>query len=136
MSSYAESRRGGFILLEAVIALAILSAVIVSLLAATGGQLRTAGDATGLLTAQALAEDRITTFRMLDYEGLRAPPDSLRAGSFPLPLQAWGWETVIQEDAYDLFRVVVTIRGPGTVFPLETSIHRARPVISGNGGGR
>lgn len=117
-------------------ALAILSAVIVALLAATGSQLRTAGDANGLVTAQALAEDRLTTFRMLDYEGLRAAPDSLRRGIFQPPLQAWSWDAVVQEGANDLFRVGVTIRSPGTVFPIETSIHRARPLISGSGNGR
>ncbi len=135
MSWSAERRgRAGFVLLEAVIALAILSIVIVSLLAAAGGQLRTAGDATARVTAQALAEDRLTAFRLLDYEGLRAPPDSLRAGAFPAPFREWSWETTVREEIYDLFRVDVVIRGPGTEFPIETSIHRARPIIGTNGG--
>ena len=141
MYAYADScrrarGRGGFVLLEAVMALAILSVVVVGLLSATGSQLRTAGSANGLLTAQALAEDRIMTFRMLDYEGLTAIPDSLRAGAFPPPLQEWSWQAVVQEDVYDLFQASVVVQGPGTTFQLETSIHRARPVIEAEGNGR
>lgn len=121
-------------LLEALVALAILSAVIVALLTATGGQIRTAAEANGLVTAQALADDRLTTFRLLDYEGLAATPDSLRRGAFPPPLQEWSWEALVIEEPYDLFRVGVTVLGPDTRFALETAIHRARPVISGSGG--
>ncbi len=129
-----DRRWQGFVLLEAVIAMALLSAVVLALLSTTGGQLRTAADLTEMMTAQALAEDRMTTFRLLEYEGLRSPPDSLMAGSFPPPLDEWSWEAVVQEEDYDLFHVQVSVSGRGALFPMESWVHRARPEIGGSNG--
>ncbi len=117
----------GFLLLEALVALAIVGVVAVALLAATGGQLRTADRGSVLLTASALAHDRAVTFRVLDAEALASPPDSLLAGTFPDPFEAFTWEAEIApvEGEYDLFALRVVVEGRGARYPLDTMLHRA-----------
>ncbi|HZD05623.1 MAG TPA: hypothetical protein VE173_11905 [Longimicrobiales bacterium] len=124
--------REGFVLLEAVVALAIIAMAAVALLATTGTQLRTAAKADELLVAQSLAEDRLAAVRMLDYEDLADLPDSLQAGRFPPPFQAFGWTATVaaMEDEYDLFGVEVVVTGPAEAFPVRTLVHRPRPVLA------
>ena len=88
-------RRGGFVLLEAVVALAILGMASIVLLQVRAQQIRVATQAHELLTAQALAEDRISAIRMLDYVLLDDPPDSLMAGVFPPPFEEFSWNAQI-----------------------------------------
>jgi hypothetical protein len=128
----------GFVLLEAVVALAILGVASIVLLQVRAQQISVAIQARELLTAQALAEDRISTIRMLDYYLLSEPPDSLLEGVFPEPFQDFGWTAQIAliEDEYDLFGVEVEVLGPAERFPLRTLVHRPRPILSGGGGGR
>jgi type II secretory pathway pseudopilin PulG len=133
-------RREGFVLLEAVVALAILGVASIVLLQVRAQQIRVATQARELLTAQALAEDRISAVRMLDYQLLADPPDSLMSGIFPPPFQEFSWSTqvALMEDEYDLFGVEVEVLGPAERFPLRTLIHRPRPVLAGGdaaGGG-
>lgn len=127
-------------LLEAVVALAIIGAFVVGVLAATGAQVRTAAAGSELLEAAALADDRLAAIRMLGYEELVDPPDSLLAGTFPPPFADYVWTTSVaeMEDEYDLFGVEVVVSGPGETYPLRTLVHRPRPVLSGEGdeGGR
>jgi hypothetical protein len=101
-------------------------------------QIRVATQARELLTAQALAEDRVSTIRMLDYYLLSEPPDSLLEGVFPEPFQEFGWtaQIALMEDEYDLFGVEVEVLGPAERFPLRTLIHRPRPILSVGGGSR
>ena len=129
--------RRGFVLLEAVVALAILGVASIVLLQVRAQQIRVATQARELLTAQALAEDRIAALRMLDYELLAEPPDSLLSGVFPPPFQdfAWSAQVALMEDEYDLFGVEVEVLGPGERFPLRTLIHRPRRVLLGERGG-
>jgi len=129
--------RGGFVLLEAVVALAILGVASIVLLQVRAQQIRVATQARELLTAQALAEDRIAALRMLDYLLLSEPPDSLMGGTFPPPFEEFDWaaEVEIMEDEYDLFGVQVEVTGPAERFPLRTLIHRPRPVLAGGGAG-
>ena len=107
-------------------ALALVGLVAVALLATTGGQLRTADKGAVLLTASALAQDRVTAFRVLGWEALDRPPDSLRAGTFPPPFQDFQWEARIEpvQGEHDLFALEVVVEGRGERFPLETLIHR------------
>ena len=130
-------RRNGFVLLEAVVALAILGMASIVLLQVRAQQIRVAVQARELLTAQALAEDRISAIRMLDYELLAEPPDSLMAGSFPPPFEAFSWNAsvALMEDEYDLFGVEVEVLGPAERFPLRTLMHRPRIVMMAAGGG-
>jgi type II secretory pathway pseudopilin PulG len=128
--------RRGFVLLEAVVALAILGVASIVLLQVRAQQIRVATQARELLTAQALAEDRISALRLLDYELLAAPPDSLMEGVFPVPFQDFSWKAQVElmEDEYDLFGVEVEVNGPVERFPLRTLVHRPRTVLAGTGG--
>jgi hypothetical protein len=130
-------RRSGFVLLEAVVALAILGVASIVLLQVRAQQIRVATQARELLTAQALAEDRISAMRMLDYLLLSDPPDSLMGGVFPPPFEEFSWtvEVEIMEDEYDLFGIEVAVTGPAERFPLRTLIHRPRPVLAAGGAG-
>jgi len=125
-------RRGGFVLLEAVVALAILGVASIVLLQVRAQQIRVATQARELLTAQALAEDRISALRILDYQLLADPPDSLMEGVFPPPFEEFSWTAQVElmEDEYDLFGVRVEVLGPAEGFPLRTLMHRARPVLA------
>lgn len=130
-------RRSGFVLLEAVVALAILGVASIVLLQVRAQQIRVANQARELLTAQALAEDRISALRMLDYILLDDPPDSLLEGVFPPPFEEFTWTAQVElmEDEYDLFGVQVEVLGPAERFPLRTLLHRARPFLVAGGSG-
>ena len=121
----------GFLLLEAVVALAIIGIVAVGVLASTAAQVRTADKASVLAVARTLAEDRTTAFRLLGYEELRDPPDSLMGGAFRPPFDEYSWSATIRETEgeYDLFTLDVVTTGRGEVFPVQTLLHRPRPQI-------
>lgn len=128
--------RSGFVLLEAVVALAILGVASIVLLQVRSQQIRVAVQARELLTEQALAEDRISAFKLLDYELLSDPPDSLMEGVFPPPFEAYAWSAAVElmEDEYDLFGVEVVVEGPAERFPLRTLLHRPQSLLMGSGG--
>ena len=128
--------RGGFVLLEAVVALAILGVASIVLLQVRSQQIRVAVQARELLTEQALAEDRISAFKLLDYELLSDPPDSLMEGVFPPPFEAYAWSAAVElmEDEYDLFGVEVVVEGPAERFPLRTLLHRPQSLLMGSQG--
>jgi type II secretory pathway pseudopilin PulG len=121
----------GFVLMEAVVALAIIGLFSVALLSTTSAQLQTAGKANTLLVARSLAEDRLAALRLLEYEELGDVPDSLVSGTFPAPFEAWAWTASVEEmeDEYDLFGAEVIVEGRGETFPLRTLIHAPRPVV-------
>ncbi len=116
----------GILLLEALIGLAIIGIVTISLLAATVSQVRSAGKADVLLTAAALAQDRLAAIQFLDQEGFSRPPDSLLAGTFPAPFDEFTWTAEVEESdgEYDLYAVSIIVTGRGEWFPLETLLHR------------
>lgn len=124
-------RREGFLLIEAVIALAILGLAVLAALSATTSQVRTADKANVLLVAESLAQDRMAGVQMLGYEDLAALPDSLRAGTFPFPFDDYAWqaEALPVDGEYDLFQVNLLVTGRGEVLPLETLVHRPRPAL-------
>jgi len=123
----------GFVLLEAVVALAILGVASIVLLQVRSQQIRVATQARELLTAQALAEDRLAALRLLDFDVLSDPPDSLMEGRFPPPFQGYSWTAAVDlmEDEYDLFGLEVVVEGPAERFPLRTLVHRPRGLLSG-----
>jgi type II secretory pathway pseudopilin PulG len=133
-----QTSRQGFLLLEALIGLAIIGLIVIALLGATTAQVRAAGKASTLLTAGALAQDRLASLHLLNHEGLSDPPDSLVSGVFPAPFQDYSWRTTVTESEgeYDLFAVRVEVTGRGEFFPLETLLHRVAPttVATGTGG--
>lgn len=128
-SAVPEPGRPGFVLMEAVVALAILSIFGIAVLAALAGQLRTADRANHLLEARFLAEDRLTALRMLDYDRLARLPDSLGAGVFPPPFDGYAWTATSEPvpDEFDLFSVEVVVSGHGVSYPLRTFIYRRAP---------
>ena len=140
MCEHAEGRSRnseGFLLLEALIGLAIMGAVAVALLAATAAQVRAASKASSLLTAGALAQDRLAAIQLLDYQGLTSPPDSLLRGTFPVPFDGYTWIVSVGpvDGEYDLFSARVEVLGNGERYPLETLIHRSSSIVSGTAGG-
>lgn len=126
-----SSSRNGFVLIEAVVALAIIGIFAVALLTTVGAQVRAADRANVLLVARALAQDRMATLQFLGYEDLKAIPDSLDAGTFTMPFEDYSWTAQVNpvDDEYDLFTAEVTVTANGYSFPLRRMIHRARPVI-------
>jgi type II secretory pathway pseudopilin PulG len=127
----------GFVLLEAVVALAILGVASIVLLQVRSQQIRVATQARELLTAQALAEDRLAALRLLDFDVLSDPPDSLMEGRFPPPFQGYSWTAAVElmEEEYDLFGLEVVVEGPAERFPLRTLVHRPRGLLAGTGQG-
>src|SRR5919108_5246036 len=105
----ASAERRGFVLMEAVVALAIVALVAIGLLGATAAQTRTADKAALLLTARSLAEDRMTMLRLLGHWGLTDVPDSLAAGTFPAPFENYAWTARVEpvQDEYELFSAQV-----------------------------
>ncbi len=127
----------GFVLLEAVVALAILGVASIVLLQVRSQQIRVATQARELLTAQALAEDRLAALRLLDFDVLSDPPDSLMEGRFPPPFQGYSWTAAVElmEEEYDLFGLEVVVEGPAERFPLRTLVHRPRGLLAGTSQG-
>lgn len=136
-SSEGRAARGGFVLLEAMIALAIIGLFAIALLQATGTQIRAARQARTLLVARSLAEDRLAALQLLSYDALEDPPDSLLDGTFPEPFQDYSWTAEVApiDSEYDLFGAEVVVRGAGETFPLRTLIHAPEPVVQVNGQG-
>jgi type II secretory pathway pseudopilin PulG len=124
-------RSEGFVLLEAVVALAIISLFAVALLTTVGGQVRTADQGATLLVASALAEDRQMALELLDREALVDLPDSLVAGVFPPPFGDFQWTASVTpvEDEYDLFATVLVVEGLGHAFTLRTLVHRSGTAV-------
>src|SRR5688500_18718682 len=129
--------RQGVLLLEALIGLTIIGVVAVALLAATASHVRSAGKASSLLEAAALAQDRLAAIRLLNYQQLTNPPDSLLAGQFPAPFQDYRWIASVEpvDDEYDLFNAKVEVVGKGERYPMETLLHRSSIVAVGGGAG-
>jgi len=98
--------RHGFVLLEAVVALLIIGIASAAALDLFSAHLRAAARQPALLTAAALAHDRMTALRLLSPEELRHLPDSLKNGDFAAPLSAYHWRASAgrsrEESLYDL----------------------------------
>ena len=92
--------RRGFVLLEAVIAMLIVSVFSIAALAAFGGRIRGTAAIEHALTARALAEDRFSAIELLS--GIPHPlPDSLARGEFPL-FDGYGWTVRDEENLYEI----------------------------------
>jgi prepilin-type N-terminal cleavage/methylation domain-containing protein len=83
--------RRGFALLEAVVALLVIGLAAAGALDLFAAHLRAAAKEPALLTAAALAQDRMAALRLLDATGLQQLPDSLARGQFALPFSAFRW---------------------------------------------
>jgi type II secretory pathway pseudopilin PulG len=109
-----SSGRRGFVLLEAVIALLVIGLAAAGALELTAAHLRAAAREPVLLTAAALAQDRIAAVRLLEPDALRRLPDSVANGRFPAPFEAYRWHATarrsVEESLYDI-RVDVSWAG-------------------------
>jgi type II secretory pathway pseudopilin PulG len=121
--------RGGFVLLEAVVALAIVALISLGVLGATAMQVRTADKAAVLLIADALAQERLMTLRALGYDELVRLPDSLAAGTFAPPFDAYSWRAEVEaaDGEYELFTVAVAVFAADESFTLRTLLHEPQP---------
>lgn len=129
----ALSRAGGFSLLEAVVALAVIGSVSVTALAAFGAELRASQRARIALEAQALAEERLAQLRLLERDELVALPDSVARGTFAAPWQAYAWTSVTSGVAGnpDLFDARVTVSGPNGTHELASRLYRPPRIGAG-----
>jgi prepilin-type N-terminal cleavage/methylation domain-containing protein len=118
--------RRGFSLLEAVIAMAVVSLAAVAALAALGAELRSARMARETLTAAALAEYRLETVRLLPAEQLRLLPDSVEDGRFAPPFEDFGWTVEVRPVAgvESLYQADVAVTGPEGQSALSTRVYR------------
>jgi type II secretory pathway pseudopilin PulG len=134
MPSHTE-QRGGFVLMEAIVAMAIIGMIAIGVLGASMMQVRTADKAGLLLNAAALAEERLAVVRALSYDELTQLPDSLAAGRFPPPFEAYEWhaEAAPIDDEYDLFSIGVVVTVGDEAFPLHTLVHQPQPNIAAPG---
>jgi type II secretory pathway pseudopilin PulG len=129
MRGFTEMRRGGFILMEAVIALSIVALVAVALLAATAAQVRTADKGALLLVAQSLAEERMATLRALGHDQLTKLPDSIAAGVFPPPFHEYGWRAEVTRvpEEHELFSLTVVVSVLDEAFTMSGLLHEPQP---------
>ena len=120
-----KRRRSGFTMLEAIVALAIVSMVCIGVLAAYGSALRADIIAAERLPLAALASERLAQVD-LESRDLDRLPDSLSRGEFGPPYAGATWtiETHRVAQATGLFDVVVRVSDRGDVFSLRTRRYR------------
>lgn len=137
MSCSPDRREGGFLLLEVIVALAIIGLVAVALLGATSAQVNAAARSSRMMVAGALAQDRLAWLRILDADDLEDPPASLLAGTFPAPFEEFSWTSQVTptDNETDLYAVRVEVTGRGERFVLETLVHRSSAVVTTDAGG-
>jgi prepilin-type N-terminal cleavage/methylation domain-containing protein len=122
----------GFSLLEAIVALAIVGLASVAALGAYAAELRTSGQAAHALEAEALAQSRLASMRLLQRAELEPLADSMRRGRFPAPFKGYGWEASSQDvrSRADLFDVTVAVRWDGGSYDLASRLYRPKPLSS------
>lgn len=117
----------GFVLLEAVVALVLVSLVGSAALALAAAALRSTSHAEGHLHASSLAQDRVNRARTLG--GRVVPlPDSLRGGAFAPPFAdyTWSMEAAEVRGEAGLVEVRVDVAWPSGRRTLVTRIHVGR----------
>jgi type II secretory pathway pseudopilin PulG len=126
------SRREGFSLLEAVVALSLVGSVSIATLAAFSAQLRTSQRALVGLEAQALAEDRLARVRLVGQDEIAHLPDSLRGGRFAMPWDRFTWKTTTREliDRPSLFEAKTEVSWDGGSYELATRLYRPARLVT------
>ena len=115
-----RSRRG-IVLLEAIAALLVIGLTSAAALELFGAHLRAARRASALVTAVALAQDRLTAIRLSDTERLTRLPDSLASGRFAAPLDAYRWRAVAERAKNEaLIQIAVTVTWESGSYALAT----------------
>lgn len=116
---------GGFTLLEAVVALAILGLALAPLLGSVSGGVRQQGRVEQALEAVALADARMSELSLLatDSIGEYLRP---REGWFPPPFGAYRWRALLRQEPGSpaLVSAAVVVEWNGGAYSLETVFHR------------
>ena len=125
---FVRTDRSGFVLLEAIAALMIVSITSVALLSMISAQLRARERAQWLVTADALARDRLVQLETLERADLELLPDSLRKGIFATPFEAYRWSSRAEQrlGMRDLFLVTVEVSWRDERQVLQTEFYRPR----------
>lgn len=118
--------RGGFTLLEALVALVIVGTVVTAAMTALGGTLRVASQVDGHATAVALADARLNELSLLPIDSLAyyAQP---REGSYAAPLSSYHWRARLEQkqaSTRSLLRATVTVSWPNGEYALATDFFR------------
>jgi prepilin-type N-terminal cleavage/methylation domain-containing protein len=118
--------RRGFTLLEAAVALTIVSLTAVGALAAIAAELRTADRARHLVEAESLATQRLGTIELLALGEPAALPDSLAHGTFAPPLDDYRWAASerLVLGAGELVDLTVQIAWPDGAYRLTKRLYR------------
>lgn len=123
--------RRGFMLLEAAVALLIVGLTATAAAELYGAQMRAARREPRLVTATALAQDRLAAVRLLEPEQLARLPDSLARGRFAAPFADYRWTAattrVKLDDLYELHVEITWLDGK---IALSTLIYAPRQGVS------
>jgi type II secretory pathway pseudopilin PulG len=119
----------GFTLLEAVVAVTIVSLVGAAALGAVGAELRATARGQWSLEAAALAEERLAALELAEVHELESLPDPLARGRFPAPFDHYVWEASSERlrDEADLYELTVTVESSDVSQRLVT--HVFQPLI-------
>jgi len=122
----------GFTLIEAVVALAVMSLSVVILAAATSQAMRVEIATLDHVTASALADARLNELASLPLSGLQ-PLDETRAGRFGDGNERYAWTARVTRfpDSDHLFRAVVRVTWDNGVVEVATVLHREPRLGSG-----
>lgn len=115
--------RHGFVLLEAVVALLVIGLAAAAGLELFAAQARAAAREQELVTAAALAQDRLAALRLVDAGELRRLPDSLAGGRFAPPFAIYRWRAESRRSPADttLYDLRVEVHSNEGSFALATS---------------
>ena len=123
--------RLGFMLLEAAVALLVIGLVAGAAAELYGAEMRAATREAHLLTATALAQDRLAAVRLLEPEQLARVPDSLTRGRFEAPFAEYRWHaSSVRARESDLYEVRVEITWSGGAFHVASRLY-APPASGG-----
>jgi type II secretory pathway pseudopilin PulG len=124
--------RGGFSLMEAVAAVAIVGMTSVAALEAVGGDMRTAARSKRAIEAEALATSKLQFLDLMSDRELQSLPDSVSSGKFDAPLNEYEWKTTSTPltDQAGVYDVRVTVTWPNGAYMLKSYQYRVPPVLS------
>ena len=120
--------RQGFVLVEAVVALLVIGLVAAAAVELLAADMRAARREPALLTASALAQDRLAGLVLLDDGALEHLPDSLAGGRFPPPFADYAWRSTVRHARDEkLYDVRVQVTWPSGSIALATREGGTRP---------
>lgn len=128
--------RRGVTLMETVVSLAIVSVTALAALEAAGADLRAAERSKRAIEAEALATQRLAITNLLTEQELVALPDSVAAGQFPAPLDAYRWttKTATRDDVPGVHDVTVRVSwgvGPDSGgYTVRSALYRRPAVVT------